>query len=331
MSKFFRLLIVLIYGTFIVGAFVYLYALLGAYTPKKVLKSLKEEYRGEKFEIIESYGTEKENDRGLYILAPKKNKDIKFKMYNTTKYRNDDDYSAHRMKYYYEYCEEKDLLDGFIIQEYMVTIDNIDFLHYSVLLQLDNYNEIPQKVEKIYNLVKYFNSKDSKMFEAIFLENKNMNYNFFINCDTQNSLEQEIYRAKYEYILKLKQQNPIEKFNEISNDEISKIWKPDKLFLVVDGKDVSASVYYDTNDMKYYLSYANEVFKNIDSIEVLTTDMGNVKKIRCKDKIFKVKNESKRNKKDNEIYLYDNVEEIFNKLGAEVIFDYENEKMYITF
>ena len=252
-------------------------------------------------------------------------------MYNTTKYRNDDDYSAHRMKYYYEYCEEKDLLDGFIIQEYMVTIDNIDFLHYSVLLQLDNYNEIPQKVEKIYNLVKYFNSKDSKMFEAIFLENKNMNYNFFINCDTQNSLEQEIYRAKYEYILKLKQQNPIEKFNEISNDEISKIWKPDKLFLVVDGKDVSASVYYDTNDMKYYLSYANEVFKNIDSIEVLTTDMGNVKKIRCKDKIFKVKNESKRNKKDNEIYLYDNVEEIFNKLGAEVIFDYENEKMYITF
>ena len=91
MSKFFRLLIVLIYGTFIVGAFVYLYALLGAYTPKKVLKSLKEEYRGEKFEIIESYGTEKENDRGLYILAPKKNKDIKFKMYNTTKYRNDDE------------------------------------------------------------------------------------------------------------------------------------------------------------------------------------------------------------------------------------------------
>lgn len=336
MSKFFRLLVVLIYGTFIIGAFVYLYALVGAYAPKKVLKSLKEEYRGEKFEIIDSYGVEKENDRGLYIISPIKNKNIQFKMYNSTKYKNEDDYSSQRMKYYCEHCEDKSLLEDFSIEEYMVNSNNVEFLHYSLIMQINDYNEIPNKVKKIYDLVNYFISKDDKMFEAIFLQNKYIDYYFFINCDTQKTLEQEIYRAKYDYISKLKKQNQIEKLNEIGKEEIDSIWKPEKLVLVVNGKeitlgnDIVASVQYDSNNNEYYLSYPNEVFKKIDSIEILTIDMGNIKKIRYKNKVYKVKEEPKSKRKDNEIYLYDTIEQIFNKFSEKIEFDYENEKVYIT-
>lgn len=333
MSKFIRLLVVLMYVGFIVGAFIYLYALIGVYAPKKVLKSLKEEYRGEKFEIIDSYGVEKENDRGLYIISPIKNKNIQFKMYNSTKYKNEDDYSSHRVKYYYEHCEDKSLLEGFYVEEDTITNDKIDFLHYTVLMQLNDYSEIESKVEKIYNLAKYFISKDDKMFEAIFLENKNMNYHFFINCDTANTLEQEIYKAKYEYMSKL---NQLGKLSEISQDEIDKIWKPEKLVLVVNGNEITlgnnivASVQYDSNNSQYYLSYPNEVFKKIDSIEILSIDMGNIKKIKYKNKVYKVKEEPKSKRKDNEIYLYDTIEQIFNKFSAKIEFDYENEKVYIT-
>ena len=58
-------------------ALITIYALFYIVTPKDVLKSLEEQYKGEKFEIIEDFGAKDSNSRGLYIVSPKDNKNAK--------------------------------------------------------------------------------------------------------------------------------------------------------------------------------------------------------------------------------------------------------------
>ena len=147
-------------------AIITIYALFYIVTPKNVLKSLEEAY-GEKFEIIEDFGAKDSNSRGLYIVSPKNNKniaytykvrlnksckDIQFKMLNTTQVRSDNDYSAQRTKYYIEHCENQELLQDIQIDETTVDYKGIEFLRYSLGVELNDYFEIEEKTEKAYKL-----------------------------------------------------------------------------------------------------------------------------------------------------------------------------------
>ena len=198
-------------GTFIaifIAAFVLIYAYFYIALPKNVLKSLEELYDGEKFEIVEDFGAKNGHSRGLYIVSPKKNKNIQFKMYNTNQVRSDNDYSAQRTKYYIEHCEDKELLNGIQIEEFTFDYKDVEFLHYTLKIEVKDYNELDEAVEKAYKLAKYLHSQDPKMFESIFLNLKNLGASFItIPCDTENTLEEEINRAKQEYLKALEENN----------------------------------------------------------------------------------------------------------------------------
>ena len=327
----------------LIFAFITIYALFYIVTPKNVLKSLEELYDGEKFEIVEDFGAKDSNSRGLYIVSPKKNKNIQFKMLNTTQVRSDNDYSDQRTKYYIEHCENKELLQDIQIDETTVDYKGIEFLRYSLGVELNDYFEIEEKTEKAYKLAKYLHSKDSKMFEGIGINAKNFMSLISVRADTEKSLEEEIYSVKYNYIEQLHEaiKNPAlshnannkQELQDIGQEEIDKIWKPKYLQIVVNEKETAEKVQYNLEDKKYQIVNISRFFKQLDKIEILKTDIFSqeVKKIKYNNKTYKIEQGLNYGKNKNDIiYTEENIDDIFKKLDSKIIYDYSNKKVYIT-
>lgn len=319
----------------IIIALLFIYLCFNSVAPIDTVKYLGQVYRGEKFSIIEDYSDKQ--GKGLYILSPKKNKDIQFKAYNA-KSGIKDDYSGQRLKYYIENCEEKSLIENFHIEEKNEHNENIEFLLYNVNIEVNNYSEIKDKVEKVYKIAKYLNSKDKKMYEPISIFNRKIEYYFSINCDVENTLEQEIYRAKYEYIKKLKEKSDLEELNQIGQEEIENIYKPESLLLIINGKQMKlynnedARVYYDLSDMKYHVSGTDVIMQQIDEIEVIKIGRlsGNVKKIKYNNKVYKVNQSTNDRKNKKMIYSGGTLEEFVDKFQSEIVYDYSHNKVYVT-
>ena len=331
-------IIVIIFIIALILAMAYIYTLFATVAPQNTSKYLQKIYRGEKFEVIEDYSQKNSNGKGLYILSPKSNKEIIFKAYNGGSGIKDD-YSAQRLKYYIQNCENKSLLEDFDAQESTETTENIQFLKYSINTKINDYYEIENKVKETYELAKYLHQKDDKMYEPINIVNWDISYYFSIQCDLSRTLEQEIYRAKYVYISNLKQNNNQEILNKIGNEEISKIWKPETLLLFINGKqmklynDGQAMVYYRPENKNYYMSGGDVILQQIEQIEVLETGKmsGFVKKIKYKDKEYKVKQSSDNGTgKSNVIYISGTLEEFLEKFDSEINYDYDNGKVFVT-
>lgn len=308
--------------TVVIFAFVFIYALFSILAPKNVLKSLKEEYRGEKFIVVEDFGAKNSSQRGLYLVSPKDEPNIIFKMYNTTKVRSDNDYSAHRVKYYFENCEDKELIQNFNIEEESVEYDGVEFLHYSILSSVDNYDEIEQKVRNAYKLKEYFLTKNSKMFEAIFIQNWDINYHFYIACDTQYTEEQEIYRAQYEFIKQAKEYNST-LLNQISESEMERIWKPETLSIMWNNTEVGKAK-YDLANQEYYINDIDEILDSISEFEVTkrTKFPDKIKKIKYNNKVYEV-SENETNKNNN-LYEAIPLREFCEKLNFSENYDYNS-------
>lgn len=324
---------ILIVLAIIIIPIITIYALFNKLAPKNVLKSLEEEYKGEKFEIIEDFGAEDSNSKGLYIVSPKNNKDIQFKMLNTTKSRSDNDYSAQRTKYYIEHCEEKELLEDVKKEETTVTYQGVEFLRYSLHIELNNYAEIDEKTEKAYKLAKYLHSQDSKMFESIFLDMKDIVSLITISCDTKKSLEEEIYSVKYQYIQTLYDNDKKEELQKIGSKEIDKVWKPKYLQLIVNGKDTNEKAQYNLENREYGIVNITRFLKQIDKIEIVKIGMfsDEVKKIKYSGKTYKIKQGwNSGENKNNVIYTEEGIDSIIEKINGNIEYDYSNKKIYIT-
>lgn len=317
-------------------ALLFIYTLFSRVAPKNTVKYLKQVYGGEKFEIVEDYSDR--NGKGLYILNPKSNKNIKFKAYNGGSGIKDD-YSAQRLKYYIENCEDKTLLEDFNLEEKQEICENEEFLQYNVNIKINNYDELKEKVQKVYQLVKYLNSKDKRMYESITIINYDMNYYFSIQCYTTRSYEQELCEAKYKYINTLKENNNQKELDKIGQKEIKEIWKLQSLLLIINGKqmklynDGQARVFYAQEDKKYHMSGTDVILQQIEPIEILKKSKltGSVTKIKYNNKEYKVKQSSSNGKtKNNVIYSGGTLEEFLEKFDSEVVYDYENEKVYVT-
>ena len=317
----------------LIFAFITIYALFYIVTPKNVLKSLEELYDGEKFEIVEDFGAKNGHSRGLYIVSPKKNKNIQFKMYNTNQVRSDNDYSAQRTKYYIEHCKDKTLLEGVKVDENTLTYEGIEFLQYTLSIELNDYSEIDKKTEKAYKLAKYLYSQDNKMNEPIFLDVKDMISLISVHCNTDKSLDEEINSVKYDYIQTLYVNDKKEELQKIGQDEINKIWKPKYLQIVVNEKETAEQVQYNLEDKKYQIVNISRFFKQLDKIEILKTDIFSqeVKKIKYNSKTYKIEQGLNYGKNKNDIiYTEENIDDIFRKLDSKIIYDYSNKKVYIT-
>lgn len=316
-------------------AVLFVYTSFATVAPKNTVKYLKQVYGGEKFKIVENYSNN--NGKGLYLLSPKSNKNIKFKAYNNANGIHDD-YSAQRLKYYIDNCEDRNLIEGFNIEETKETYENEEFLQYNMNIELNNYNELSEKVQKVYQLVKYLNSRDNKMFESISIINKDINYYFSIQCYTTRNYEQELSQAKYKYINTLKEDNNQKELQKINQEEINEIWKPESLLLIINGKqmklynDGQARVFYVQEDGKYYMSGTDVILQQIEQIKILKKSklLGTVKKLEYNNKKYKVKSSSGEGKnKNNVIYTGGTLEKFLENFNSEVTYDYENEKVYV--
>jgi hypothetical protein len=203
-----------------------------------------------------------------------------------------------------------------------------DWKEIEELHQRNSYNEIEERVKKIFELKDYFLSKNDKMFEGIWIEDDNLKYALCISIDTSNTLEQEIYKIKYEYIEQLKEDNS-SLLNQINKEEIANIWKPKTLNLYINNKKVG-SVSYEPIDQDYCISNLNKVLNEVEEFEITKKDITKkiVKEIKYGNKKIKVL-EEKSNKKNA---IYEDIElndfcELFN---SNISYDYESENVYIT-
>lgn len=322
--------------TIIIIAALFIYFLFSTAAPINTTKYLSQVYQGEKFKIIENYSNT--IGSGWYIISPKSNKNIQFMAYNSgTGVKND--YSAQRLKYYIENCEDKTLLEEFKIEEKTETYKNEELLQYNMSIEINDYNELEEKVQKVYILAKYLNSKDKRMYESIAIINNDTNYYFSIQCYTTRTYEQELGNAQYTYINNLKEKNNQKELEKIGQEEINKIWKPQSLLLIINGKqmklydDSPARVFYSKEDSNYHMSGTDVILQQIEPIEVLKMSKltGFVKKIKYNNKKYTVKQSSSNGKsKKNVVYGGGTLEEFLEKFNSEVIYDYDNEKVYVT-
>ena len=169
------------------------------------------------------------------------------------------------------------------------------------------------------------------MNEPIFLDMTDVVVSLInIRCDTEKSLEEEIYSVKYNYIQTLYVNDKKEELQKIGQKEINKIWKPEYLQLIVNGKETTEKVEYNLEDKKYHMVNISRFLKQLDNVEILKTDKFSqeIKKIKVNDKIYKIE-QGLNNGKNDVIYTEENVDDIFKKLNCETKYDYSNEKIYV--
>ncbi len=329
---------VIIFIIAVIVSLFYIKSLFGIYASVNVKKQLKNEYRGQKFVVVNDYGKDIEKDNGQFLMSPKNNKNIIFKVEKGSVYMVDD-YSENRLKYYIENCKDKSLVSNLNIEQGIKEGYNTDFLKYEVYIDIENYDELESACNKAYNIVKYLEEQDNKMYEAIIIRNKKIDYYNSLNCNGLSSIEKEIYKAKYEYINILKERNNQQELNKINQVEIENIWKPKQLEIILNGTNAklynyeNAKLYYYTDEQKYKITgIGNVLLKSIDSVEILkiNKDLDYVRKIRYKNKIYKVKQEDtyKENKSDT-VYVGGTLEEFVEKFEAKINYDFENKRVYL--
>ena len=197
----------------VLGVIFWFYGHVEQYLPRDVIKELKHIYNGEKFEIIEDYSTttKQGNKRGLYVVSPQNNKNIKFNVFSRGASMMDD-YSAQRFKYYVESYPDKEFLKEFNIEEKTEVYENYgntEFLQYKVSINVNNYDEIEEKVVKLYKLSNYIRNQNDKIYDNISLINSDIKYWIPISCNTNDSLEDIISNAKYQYTEALKRKESV--------------------------------------------------------------------------------------------------------------------------
>ena len=261
---------VIIFIIAVIVSLFYIKSLFGIYASVNVKKQLKSEYRGQKFVVVNDYGKDIEKDNGQFLMSPKNNKNIIFKVEKGSVYMVDD-YSENRLKYYIENCSDKSLVSNLNIEQGIKEGYNTDFLKYEVYIDIENYDELESACNKAYNIVKYLEKQDNKMYEAIIIRNKKIDYYNSLNCNGLSSIEKEIYKAKYEYINILKEKNNQQELSKINQVEIENIWKPEQLEIILNGtnaklyNDENAKLYYYTDEQKYKITgIGNVLLKSID-------------------------------------------------------------------
>ena len=301
-------------------------AYLTPYKTKNVLKSLQAEYDGEKFIIAESYG-KKNNESGLYVISPKDNKDIQFNFFNTMDYKSSmDDYEEVRLKYYYNKIGDENLKSEFQVYEkensYTELGQSFTLLHYYLEKNINNMK-----------LLKEFNDLDKNINKGIYIQNPVINLSYEVNYQKENM--RQIDELKNDYIQKLKENNQMSELDKIGNEEIKKIWKPSKLSIVLNGRNITNEnkdvyVIYEYENKYYTISNADNLLKYIPDVEIVSESTDGITKIKYNSREYKIKHSTGKNK-SNKIYLYNSVNDLFKTLEYNnILYDYENMRLIIN-
>lgn len=296
--------------------------------PKDVEKYLAEIYKETKFKIVEQ--DTDQNGIGSYVMVPKKNQDIIFYAYSSGRSIRQD-YSERRLKYYIEHCEDTALTEGLTIQSSTEQENGISFLKYEVWIDISSYEELEKAVKQAYDLTEYFKKQDETMYEFIGIR-KDPFY-FTVNCENTLSYLDVLKEAKYTYFDSMKENQ--DSFSEQERQEFKAIWKPKELQIVVNGKEIEdvfgdfAKVEYHPIEEYYYFSNMSDVIREVESMHILKEKNKAIQKIEYKGEVYELE-PGPGEKKKNKLPMEGNVEMLKEFFGAEIIYNYENEKIEIN-
>ena len=250
-----------------------------------------EEIYPDKYTII-SEELNEEGD-GYYKIAIKGNEEIVFNGYHEGNNTNIEDSQAHKLKYYFEHLDNEELKNKFTANESYYKVKEEDeqkFLKYDLKTYISNYEEIDEAVSNCYQMLQYLKEKEIYGYA---MENK-------VNT------------------------------NEIPKEDIEKYYKP-SLTIVLNGEELKEynEVDYNYEIGEYEIRYFARVIDNVESVEKLLYDSGNVIKLKYNGEEYKLHYDNNELEKNNIPYVcrISYIEEIFN---ANVTYDIENRKVYIN-
>lgn len=283
--KFLKKIIILAIIVGFIIFFIAMYLFKDQYSPD-LLTELERKYN-EKFVIISQI--EKDDHVYLYRISPQNNKEIIFNAYQRIT-AVQDDYRATAIKYYLENYEKENNIQGLEKKEDMYTLINnedVEFLDFDFWININNYEDIEVATNTIYNVKRYISQYVNT--DDVFTLNgkiKKEGYTSPVSYTDKDELDNLIYEEKYYYINYLKENNL--SLSGISSKDIENIWKPQKLKIEVDGKDLintdnrplldNSYATYNPKTKEYDFSLIN-ILENTNKVEKITDENGNLKEI----------------------------------------------------
>ncbi len=283
----------------------------------------------EKFEIISS--DVNEIGSGTYLLSPKNNKEIKFNASKKGSYTKDD-YRESIIKYYTEKYVKEHQIINIKISESKINdplYHKTDFLQYDFWFEIQSYKDIENVVTSLFNIESYIcqNVSSKDMFTLGGKIRKN-GYISKVQYNGHSQLDSLLYQEQYSYINYLKENNI--STQDISNDELQRIWKPEKLKIIINNKELENSDKRKLMDnsfavfnleIKDYDLYLPHLVEYIESIEKLENNV-----IKYKGKTYKIEGNTYTDKNISYQCNITKLQEIFN---AKIDYDYDNKKIFI--
>ena len=284
----------------------------------------------EKFEIVSS--DVNEIGSGTYILSPKNNKEIKFNASKKGSYTKDD-YRETIIKYYTEKYVKENNITNIKIAESIINdplYHKTDFLQYDFWFEIQSYNDIENIVRTLYNIESYIcQNVPSKDMFTLGGKIRSNNYISKVQYNGHSQLDSLLYQEQYSYINYFKENNI--STQDISNDELQRIWKPEKLKIIINNKELENSDKRKLMDnsfavfnleLKDYDLYLPHIVEYVESIEKLEDNI-----IKYNGKTYKIEGDNYTDKNISYQCSIMKLQEIFN---AKVDYDYNNKKIYIN-
>lgn len=283
----------------------------------------------EKFEIISS--DVNEIGSGTYLLSPKNNKEIKFNASKKGSYTKDD-YRESIIKYYTEKYVKEHQITNIKISESKINdplYHKTDFLQYDFWFEIQSYKDIENVVTLLFNIESYIcqNVSSKDMFTLGGKIRKN-GYISKVQYNGYSQFNSLLYQEQYSYINYLKENNI--STQDIPNDELQRIWKPEKLKIIINNKELENSDKRKLMDnsfavfnleIKDYDLYLPHLVEYIESIEKLENNV-----IKYKGKTYKIEGNTYTDKNISYQCSITKLQEIFN---AKIDYDYDSKKIFI--
>ena len=270
-----------------------------------------------------------EDEEGYYKIAIKGNEEIVFNGYHEGNNTNIEDSQAHKLKYYFEHLDNEELKQKFVGNEEYYKINENDaqeFLKYDLKTYISSYDEIDEAVLNCYQMLQYCKEKEIYGYVIFYIYG---NYwGGFGQSDEDIGYEELLVREKNNYI-KFAIENNIN-IDKIPEQDIEKYYKPN-LKIVINGQELEEykEVNYNYEIGEYEIRYFQRVVDNIDTVEKLLYNMGNVIKIKYNGKEYKLHYDNNELKKNSIPYVcrISYIQEIFD---TEIEYDLKNKKINIT-
>ncbi len=317
--------LILILALIVVIAFLIIYAYW--HVDKESIIGHLEEIYPDKYTVISK--DVNEEGEGYYKIAIKDNEEIVFNGYHEGNNTNIEDSQAHKLKYYFENLDNEELKKNFIGNESYYKVnenDSQEFLKYDLKTYISSYEEIDEAVLNCYQMLQYCKEKEIYGYVIFYIYGDY--WGGFGQDDEGKNYEELLNREKNNYI-KFAMENNI-KVNEIPEQDIEKYYKPE-LTIVLNGEELEEynEVNYNYEIGEYEIRYFARVIDNVESIEKLLYDRGNVIKLKYNGEEYKLHYDNNQLEKNNIPYVcrISYIEEIFN---AKVTYDIENRKVYIN-